>query len=112
MKIKEGFTVREAVKYAEDNGYDSTMFRLSINDKYVVSGRFLDAYYEMILLPVLGDGFARFKELCEQHGERNISIDIVDEEEFKSGVWFDFIMRGKFAEVPEEYKPADDTTKS
>ena len=105
MKIKENLTVRETVKYAEDNGYNSVMFRLNINDKYTASGKFLDAYYEMILIPVLGNGFTRFKELCEAHGDRNISIDIIDEEEFKSGVWFDFIIRGKFAEVPDEYKP-------
>jgi hypothetical protein len=38
------------------------------------------------------------------HGERNISIDIVDEEEFKAGVFLDFIVRGKFDEIPSEYK--------
>jgi hypothetical protein len=104
MKIKEGLTVREAIKYAKDNGFDKEMFRININDKYVISGKFLDAYYEMVLIPVMGSGFTRFQELCNTHGERNISIDIVDEEEFKSGVSFDFIIRGKFAEIPEEYK--------
>jgi hypothetical protein len=109
MKIKENLTVREATKYAEDNGFNSVMFRLNINDKYTVSGKFLDAYYDLISIPVLGSGFTRFQELCNAHGERNISIDIIDEEEFKSGVWFDFIIRGKFAEVPDEYKPVDMT---
>ena len=103
MKIKEGLSVREAIKHAEDNGYDKEMFRLNINDKYVASGRFLDAYYEMIIIPVLGNGFTRFQDLCDAHGDRNISIDIVDEEEFKSGVYFDFIIRGKYKEVPKEY---------
>lgn len=107
MKIKENLSVREAVQYAKDNGFNSVMFRLNIKDDYVASGRFLDAYYEFITFPVLGDDFARFKELCETHGDRNISIDIVDEEEFKSGVWLDFIIRGKFAEIPEEYKPKE-----
>lgn len=104
MKIKENLTVREAINYAENNGFDKEMFRLNINDKYVASGKFIDAYYEFIQIPVVGNGFLRFKELCEQHGERNISIDIIDDEEFKSGVTFDFIIRGKFQEIPDEYK--------
>lgn len=106
MKIKENLTVREAITYAEDNGFDKEMFSLKINEKHVVSCKFLDAYYEMIQIPVLGNGFVTFKQLCEQHGERNISIDIIDEEEFKNGIAFDFIIRGKFDEIPEEYKLA------
>lgn len=104
MKIKEGLTVREALTYAKDNGYDSTAFKLNINDNYVISGKFIDAYYEMINLPFIGTGFTRFKELCEQYGERNISIDIVDEEEFKTGVEFDFIIHGKFDLMPKKYQ--------
>lgn len=104
MKIKENLTVREAIKYAEDNGFDKEMFSLKINDKYVATGKFLDAYYEMIQIPSLGEGFMRFKELCEQYGDRNISIDIIDEQEFKTCVAMDFILRGKFNDIPEEYK--------
>jgi len=108
MKIKENLSVREVIAYAENNGFDSVMFRLNINDNYVASGKFLDAYYEMIIIPVIGSGFTRFKELCEAYGDRNISVDIIDEEEFKTGVWFDFIIRGKISEVPDEYKPVEE----
>lgn len=104
MKIKENMTINEATDYAENNGYDSVMFRINFNDKYLASGKFLDAYYDMIQIPVLGEGFTRFKELCTEYGERNISIDIVDEEEFKAGVRFDFIMRERYKDIPEEYK--------
>ena len=104
MKIKENMTINEATDYAENNGYDSVMFRINLNDKYLASGKFLDAYYDMIQIPVLGEGFTRFKELCTEYGERNISIDIVDTEEFNAGVRFDFIIRERYMDIPEEYK--------
>ena len=107
MKIKENLTVNEATDYAKKNGYDSAMFKINLNDKYIASGKFLDAYYDLIQIPILGSGFTRFKELCEEYGERNISIDIVDEEEFKSGVSFDFIIRGRYMDIPEKYKLAE-----
>lgn len=109
MKIKENLTINEATNYAKDNDcYDSAMFKINLNDKYIISGKFLDAYYDLIQIPILGDGFIRFKELCARYGESNISIDIVDEEEFKSGVSFDFIVRGRYMDIPEEYKPIED----
>lgn len=107
MKIKENLTINEATDYAENNGYDSVMFRINLNDKYLASGKFLDAYYDLIQIPVLGKGFTRFNELCKEYGERNISIDIVDEEEFKSGVRFDFIIRERYRDIPEEYQFAE-----
>lgn len=107
MKIKENLTVREAEDYAKENGYDKVAFSLKINDKYVVSGKYLDAYYDLIEIPVFGSGFTRFADLCKKHGERNLSIDIIDEEELKNSISFDFIIRGKFDSIPEEYKIAE-----
>lgn len=104
MKIKENMTINEAKDYAENNGYDSVMFRIYLNDKYLASGKFLNAYYNMIQIPVLGKGFTRFNELCEKYEDRNISIDIVDAKEFNMGVMFDFIIRGRYMDIPEEYK--------
>ena len=43
MWIKENLTVNEAKDYAENNGYDSVMFRINLNNKYIASG-FLIAY--------------------------------------------------------------------
>ena len=108
MWIKENLTVNEATDYAEKNGYDSVMFRINLNNKYIASGKFLDAYYDLIQIPVLGSGFTRFKELCKEYGERNISIDIVNEKDFKHGVNFDFIIRGKYMDIPEDYKLTED----
>ena len=104
MKIKENLTVNEAKRYAENNGYNSVMFRINLNGKYMICGKFLDAYYDLIQIPILGTGFTRFQELCEEYGERNISVDIVDEEEFKRSVSFDFIIRQRYMDIPEEYK--------
>ena len=104
MKIKENLTVREATNYAKDNGFNSVMFCMNVNGKYLASGKFLDAYYDFIQMPIVGDGCIRFNELCEMYGERNISIDIVDEEDFKVLVRYDFIMRGRHEDIPEEYQ--------
>lgn len=107
MKIEENLSVYEAEEYAKDNGFDNTTFKININGNYVVSGKFLDAYYSMIQIPVLGSGFTRFADLQKEYGDRNISIDIVDEEEFKLGVSFDFILRGKYDSIPEEYRMSE-----
>lgn len=104
MKIKENLTVNEARKYAEDNGYNNVMFSININEKYVACGKFIDAYYDLIKIPILGNGMTRFKELCEEYGERNISINIIDEKEFKICVRTDFIIRGRYMDIPEEYQ--------
>jgi hypothetical protein len=104
MKIKEGLTVREATNYAKDNGYNSVMFCMNVNGKYLASGKFLDAYYDFVQIPIVGNCFVRFNELCDMYGERNISIDILEEEDFKNLVRFDFILRGRHEEIPEEYQ--------
>lgn len=65
MWIKENLTVNEATDYAENNGYDSVMFRINLNNKYIASGKFLDAYYDLIQIPVLGSGFTRFKNYAK-----------------------------------------------
>jgi len=63
MKVRENLTVREAIKYAKDNGFNKEMFSLKINDKYAVSGKLLDAYIDMVQIPVLGLGFLIVKLL-------------------------------------------------
>lgn len=102
MKLKENLSVFEAKKYAEENGYDEVMFQLDINDKSVAVGQFLDAYYGFVKIPVLGDGFVQLSSLQDQYGDRNITMHIIDKEEFRLGVSFDFIIRQK--EVPEEFQ--------
>lgn len=37
MWIKDNLTVNEATDYAEKNGYNSVMFRINLNDKYIAS---------------------------------------------------------------------------
>lgn len=105
MKIKENLSIYEATQYAKDNGFNSVTFRLNINNNYTASGKFLDAYYDFVILPVVGDGFVRLNDFREEYGDKNVSMDIIDDKEYKTGVWFDFVVRGRYNEVPEEYKP-------
>lgn len=93
-------TTRELLNYAEHNGYNSVMFAVKKDGKHVVTGKFLDAYYEFIQIPVMGDGFVRISALEQQLGY-DISFDIINSEtEFYEGIFLDYIIRGKV--VPDE----------
>ena len=48
------------------------------------------------------------RNYAKKYGERNISIDIVNEKDFKHGVNFDFIIRGKYMDIPKDYKLTED----
>ena len=87
--------VRQIIKYAEDNGYDSVMFAVKNNeDRQICVGKFLDAYYEFVNIPVLGDGFVRISTLEDQLGY-DIQFEVIEEQRYFSGALLDFVMRGK-----------------
>ena len=92
---------RQLLKYAEENGYDSVMFSVKKNGTHTVTGKFLDAYYEFVQIPLLGNGFVRIGDLEERMGY-DITFDVLDEEAFKTGVRLDFLLRGK--NIPKEYQ--------
>lgn len=95
-------TTREILKYACDNGFDSVLFNIKNGDeRQICVGKFLDAYYEFIQIPVLGDGFIRIGDLENQLGY-DIKFEVIDEEAYFSGAFLDFILRGK--PVPEDIK--------
>lgn len=96
--------VREILNYAKDNGFNSVMFDIQKGDKHVAYGKFLDAYMELVIIPCIGNGFARMREL-EEHLGYDITFEVIeDEEKWRRGVFLDFVLRGK--EVPDEYKIA------
>jgi len=88
-------TTREILEYAKDNGYNSVMFSIKNNeDKQICVGKFLDAYYEFVNIPFLGDGFVRIKDLENQLGY-DIRFEVIDEQKYSSGAYLDFVLRGK-----------------
>lgn len=97
--------MRKFIKYCEENGYNSVKFQVMQGDKPVCSGKALDIYYEMVTIPVIGEEhFVRLSDLEDQFGY-NIGFRILTEEEYKTLVAFDFIIRGK--EVPQKYNLCD-----
>ncbi len=95
---------RQIIAYAEENGYNSVKFEITKNGKHIAAGSFLDAYYEFVQIPILGDGFVTISQLEEQLGY-DIEFDVIDDEEFMSLARIDFILRGQ--PLPEKYAFAE-----
>ena len=97
----KNLNVRQILEYAKENGFDSVMFSLKKDGSHFVAGKFLDAYFEFVQIPFLGDGFVTMSDLEKNFGH-DIFFDVLDEEGFLTVVRFDFLLRGK--ELPEKYK--------
>lgn len=97
----KGINTRQLIAYAKENGFNSVKFSLKKNGQHTIAGKFLDAYYELVQLPIIGDGFVRLGDLEEQIGY-DITFDVLDEEAFKTCVRLDFLLRGK--NIPKEYQ--------
>lgn len=89
----ENLSTRELINYAKDNGYNSTMF---ICKEKLFTGKFLDAYYEFVTLPLVGeDGFVTISQIEEMYGY-DLKFDIItDEEQYKIQTSVSFALRGK-----------------
>ena len=97
----KNLNVRQILEYAKENGFNSVMFSLKKDGRHLVAGKFIDAYFEFVQIPFLGDRFVTMSDLEKNFG-RDISFDVLDEEGFSAAVRFDFLLRGK--ELPEKYK--------
>jgi len=99
--LKEGLATYELEEYAKDNGYNSTKFicRVEVDGKAKTvpfTGKFLDAYYGFIQIPLMGDGFVRLQDIQDEYGDRNLFWDIPEtDEEYHSMEQIAFILRGK-----------------
>lgn len=74
---------RQIIEYAEDNGYNSVKFRLHKNGRTLAVGEFLDAYYEFVKIPLIGDGFVQIRDLEQQLGY-DIEFDVISDKEYES----------------------------
>jgi sugar phosphate isomerase/epimerase len=59
------FQIRE---YAEEIGFDSVEFIIKNPKGDEFKGRFLDAYFGLVLIPELGDGFINLTKLQREYG--------------------------------------------
>lgn len=96
----KNLNTRQMLEYAKDNGFNTVMFSVRKNGNHFITGKFLDAYFEFVEIPFLGDGFVTVSDLEKQFGY-DISFDVLDEDEFVTAVRLDFLLRGK--ELPGKY---------
>ena len=98
---------RQIINYAKDNGFNSVKFLLKVQGETRAVGRFLDAYYEFVQIPALGDGFVTISQLEEALGY-DIEFEVINDDEYKARVRLDFLLRGK--PLPEEFAFESDDT--
>ena len=91
---------RQIINYAKENGFNSVKFSIKKNGNHLVAGKFLDAYFEFVEIPLLGDGFVTIEQLENELGY-DIEFEVIDEEKYKTVVRFDFLLRGK--PMPEKF---------
>jgi hypothetical protein len=91
---------RQIIAYAKDNGFNSVKFSIRKNGNHLVAGKFLDAYFEFVKIPLLGDGFITIGQLENDLGY-DIEFNVLTDDEFKATVRLDFLLRGK--PLPEKY---------
>ncbi len=65
-------------------------------------GEFLDAYFEFVKIPILGDGFVTISQIEEVLGY-DIKFDIVKDEEYQWFVNMDLLLHGKISNNMGEY---------
>lgn len=91
---------RQIITYAKNNGFNSVKFSINKNDAHLAAGKFLDAYFEFIEIPLLGDGFITMGQLENAFGY-DIEFKVLTDEEYMCAVRLDFILRQR--PIPEKY---------
>ena len=91
---------REIINYAKENGFDSVKFVLKRGKQELAAGNFLDACFEFVKIPILGDGFVTISQLEQELGY-DIEFEVLTDEEYIAHIRWDFLLRGK--ELPKEF---------
>lgn len=99
---------RQIIAYAKENGFNTVKFSIRKNGNHLVAGKFLDAYFEFVEIPLLGEGFITMEQLENELGY-DIKFGVLTDEEFKATVRLDFLLRGK--PLPEKFAFESEDTK-
>ena len=91
---------REIINYAEENGFNSVKFVLKRGEQKLAAGKFLDAYFEFVQIPIFGDGFVTISQLEQELGY-DIEFEVLTDEEYISHNRLAFLLQGK--ELPKEF---------
>ena len=93
---------RQILKYAKENGFNEVMVSVKNNEgRQICVAKFLDAYYEFLQIPIVGDGFVTMDTLEELFGY-DLLFEPIDKKTFISGAFLDFALRGK--QVPKNIR--------
>ena len=96
---------REIIDYAKENRFNSVKFVLKRNEKKLAVGKFLDAFFEFVQIPILGDGFFTISQLEEELGY-DIEFDFITDEEYVAHNRLAFLLQGK--QLPKEFAFAEE----
>ena len=96
---------REIINYAKENGFNSIKFVLKKGEQKLAAGKFLDAYFEFVKIPILGDGFVTISQLEQELGY-DIEFEVLTDEEYIAHNRLAFLLQGK--ELPKEFAFDDD----
>lgn len=96
---------REIINYAKENGFNSVKFVLKRGEQKLAVGKFLDAYFEFVQIPILGDGFVTISQLEQELGY-DIEFEVLTDEEYIAHNRLAFLLQGK--ELPKEFAFDDD----
>ena len=97
---------RQLINYAKDNGFNSVKFSIKKNGNHLAAGKFLDAYFEFVEIPLLGEGFVTIGQIEADLGY-DIEFEVIDEEKYNAYVRLDFLLRGKPLPEKVSYKSED-----
>ena len=99
---------RQIIAYAKENGFNTVKFSIRKNGNHLVAGKFLDAYFEFVEIPLLGEGFVTISQLENDLGY-DIEFEVLDEGKYKNIVRFDFILRGQPLPKRFAFEESEDT---
>ena len=95
----------EIIDYAKEKLFNAVNFVFKRNEKKLAVGKFLDAYFEFVQIPILGDGFFTISQLEEELGY-DIEFDVITDEEYVAHNRLAFLLQGK--QLPKEFAFAEE----
>ncbi|WP_090739387.1 hypothetical protein [Paenibacillus sp. Mc5Re-14] len=70
--------IYEIQEYAKDHGFDSLKFAMTNRNGATFYGHFLDAYFGMIMIPEIGDGFIVISHLIQEYGFDEFEFTVLE----------------------------------
>lgn len=92
---------REFLNYAQEHSSDHIKFEITKGGHHLCYGEVLDAYFEFLRIPIVGEGFVSIRTLESECGY-DLKFELLDDKAYARAVPLDFLLRGR--EIPEAYQ--------